>query len=67
MPIYEFTCRKCGHGFEELMGMGEAAKADLECPSCGSRQVQKGFSAFATGGGATASAPAAGCGRAGFT
>ena len=67
MPIYEFKCRKCGHGFEELMAMGDAARPDLECPACGSRQVEKGFSAFATGGGATASAPTGGCGRGGFT
>ena len=68
MPLYEFTCRKCGHTFEELMGLAEAAAGKVACPACRSRTVEKGFSSFATGGaGAGAQAPAPGCGRGGFT
>ena len=25
MPLYEFTCRKCGHQFEELLSLSDAA------------------------------------------
>lgn len=36
MPLYEYSCRKCGHGFEELVGshvgLDEAA---VICPECG--------------------------------
>lgn len=40
MPIYEYTCEKCGNAFEELVfGDGETMK----CPSCGG-QAQKQLS-----------------------
>lgn len=32
MPIYEYRCKKCGHGFEVLSKMG--AK-NPSCPQCG--------------------------------
>lgn len=68
MPLYEFTCRKCGHTFEELMSMAEASAGKVTCPACKSRTVDKDFSSFATAGGSAAgAAPAAGCGRGGFT
>ena len=69
MPLYEFTCRKCGHRFEELLGMSEAAAGKAKCPACGSKAVEKGFSSFATstagGGGGLPSG--GGCGGGGFT
>jgi putative FmdB family regulatory protein len=41
MPIYDYTCKKCGHSFEALVtGSMKAA-----CPSCGSAQLKKGVSA----------------------
>ena len=49
MPLYEFTCRKCGHVFEELLSMSELDKGKLKCPACKSARVEKGFSSFATG------------------
>jgi putative FmdB family regulatory protein len=68
MPLYEFTCRKCGHVFEELLPMGEAAAGKVACPACGAKAVDKGFSSFATGGGGDASAAGGGgCGRGRFT
>jgi putative FmdB family regulatory protein len=68
MPLYEFSCRKCGQSFEELMGMAEAAQGPPACPACGSKQTEKGFSAFATGSGTGGDSSAAGgCGRGGFT
>lgn len=68
MPLYEFNCRKCGHGFEELMTLAEMENGKLTCPACGSDQVERGFSTFATGandGGG--SAAGGGCGHGGFS
>ena len=37
MPLYEFTCTKCGKVFEELLSLAELEAGDLECPTCGAR------------------------------
>ena len=37
MPIYEYSCKKCGHDFEELV-FGEQTP---ECPKCGSAETAK--------------------------
>jgi putative FmdB family regulatory protein len=46
MPIYEYACRGCGEEFETLV-RGAAAP---ECPSCGSTDLEKKLSVFATAG-----------------
>lgn len=49
MPLYEFTCEECGATFEELV----AAALDtlgVTCPACGSEEVEKLVSRFASGG-----------------
>jgi putative FmdB family regulatory protein len=49
MPLYEFQCDACGKGFEELFrSMTERRRPG--CPTCGSRNVHKKFSTFATAG-----------------
>jgi len=40
MPIYEYTCRACGHEFEHL----ERGDDKAECPSCGGKRLAKRFS-----------------------
>ncbi len=50
MPLYEFTCKKCGHGFEELMTLSEVAAGKTKCPACSSKRVERGLSSFATSG-----------------
>jgi len=42
VPIYEFECQACGSRFEELVGrhVGRAA-ADVVCPKCGSKQIER--------------------------
>jgi putative FmdB family regulatory protein len=40
MPIYEYTCRDCGHEFEILVRNGEKPS----CPSCGREQLTKNLS-----------------------
>ncbi|NPB09236.1 MAG: zinc ribbon domain-containing protein [Thermodesulfobacteria bacterium] len=45
MPIYEFTCDKCGETFEELVLGGRIE--GIKCPKCGSTEVKKLMSACA--------------------
>lgn len=44
MPLFDFHCRDCGHRFETLV-MGARTPA---CPRCGSAQLEKLASTFAT-------------------
>jgi putative FmdB family regulatory protein len=64
MPLYEYRCEDCGHGFEKYVrAWGEA----VCCPSCSGEAVEKLLSTFAlagAGGGATAGG-GCGCGRGG--
>jgi putative FmdB family regulatory protein len=46
MPIYEFSCRRCGTRFEDLVSAENAS--ELVCPHCGSEQLERLFSSFAT-------------------
>jgi putative FmdB family regulatory protein len=70
MPLYEYTCRSCGEKFEMLQRMG-AGSAGVVCPRCGSDEVAKQFSTFASAGSASSlpcGAPSASsCGSGGFT
>ncbi|MBK9064365.1 MAG: zinc ribbon domain-containing protein [Acidobacteria bacterium] len=49
MPLYEFTCEKCGATFEELVGAG-LEDFGVTCPECGSEKIQKLVSRFASAG-----------------
>ena len=64
MPIHEYSCHACGHAFETLVRGSETAS----CTSCGSTDLEKKLSVFATqGASATANSaelPAA-CGACG--
>lgn len=54
MPIYEFSCTKCGHQFEKLQK--NAGVETVTCPNCGSTEVSKELSSFsATGSSSTTS------------
>ena len=46
MPIFEFVCSECEQPFEELV-FGSNTD-DIVCPSCGSEQVRKKMSTFAS-------------------
>ncbi len=59
MPIFEYRCEKCEEDFEELV---LSANSKVKCPSCGSDEVEKQFSAFSSGSGAASSSTGAGCG-----
>lgn len=43
MPIYEFDCTACGHGFERLQKMSDADPST--CPACGQSTVKRRLSA----------------------
>jgi putative FmdB family regulatory protein len=59
LPIYEYVCRKCQHGFEALVDSSGKAS----CPQCESDELEKQLSVFAAGKArAELSAPSGGCG-----
>ncbi len=41
MPVYEFVCRDCHKAFEVVHPISHAHGADLECPTCGSKNVDR--------------------------
>ncbi len=47
MPMFEYVCRACGERFEELRSRDQEQPAPV-CPECGSGQVVKLFSSFAS-------------------
>ena len=56
MPIYEFTCKKCGQDSEQLVRSTNWRGAT--CPHCGSKKLTKKLSVFAS---AVATDAPAGC------
>lgn len=46
MPIYEYTCTKCGKEFEKLVFGAQK----VYCVACGSEEVKKKFSVFGMSG-----------------
>lgn len=57
MPIFEFVCQQCRHGFEEILTHAQLEAGEAVCPACGSQKVERALSSFATG-----ASPAGGCG-----
>ncbi len=47
MPIYEYRCCQCGTEFERLRPLGQAGDAG-PCPQCGSLEVGRRLSLFAS-------------------
>ncbi len=43
MPIYEYACNNCGHSFDELQKVSEAAL--VHCPKCDQPSLRKLLSA----------------------
>jgi putative FmdB family regulatory protein len=70
MPIFEFVCRECGESFEELLRSASGTDGVI-CPLCGSDQVKKQISTFASkvaggsGLGSFTSASTSGCSSSG--
>lgn len=67
MPLFEFVCTECERPFEELV-RSSTAVSEVICPACGSAQVKKKLSTFASkvaGGYASSFSSAAACSPAG--
>jgi putative FmdB family regulatory protein len=48
MPLFEYTCNRCGAKFDEWV---QSIDREVECPVCKSRRVEKLYSPFSTGAG----------------
>ena len=60
MPTYEYTCSKCGEGFERRLRIDERL-AKQECPACGRVEAVFHMSAPAIVGSAASAGPAGVC------
>ncbi len=61
MPLYEYRCSGCGDSFEKLV-RNTSKPVEILCPSCGSDDVKKLLSTFATHtGGSRPVAPSSSC------
>ncbi len=56
MPMYQFSCRDCGQGFDKKLRMSQASEQQ-DCPDCGSENTQKVFGSVAIGGVSRSSSP----------
>ena len=45
MPIYEYKCKSCDETFEMYRGLLDR-DSKVECPKCGSKNVERILSAF---------------------
>ncbi len=48
MPMYEFSCRKCGNVFEELFFSSKIDLKEINCPACNSGRIERLMSAPAS-------------------
>jgi putative FmdB family regulatory protein len=48
MPLYDFSCVKCGRLFTVLVPWRE--KKDTTCPACGSKELDERWGSFSTPG-----------------
>jgi putative FmdB family regulatory protein len=48
MPVFEYTCNRCGVKFDEWI---RTSDQKVVCPVCKSEKVEKLISPFSTGGG----------------
>lgn len=46
MPVYEYRCDRCAEQFEELLRTAD--ETGISCPRCGSTELTRRFSSFAT-------------------
>ena len=54
MPLFEFVCTDCNEPFEELVRSASAVDG-VKCPACGSQEISKKLSTFASKGSAAGS------------
>ncbi len=61
MPIYEYSCRACGHEFETLVRASDTPC----CERCAGADLEKKLSVFSSQASAAEPAPCGSCGHAG--
>jgi putative FmdB family regulatory protein len=44
VPIYEYSCRKCGADFTLALTLKEYEKKEAKCPKCRATNVERVFS-----------------------
>ena len=49
MPLFEFVCTDCNKPFEELVRSASVVDG-VKCPACGSQEISKKISTFASKG-----------------
>lgn len=54
MPLYEYRCQDCSHGFELLV----RESTTFECPACHGQKLEKQLSVFAVAAGSARGGPA---------
>lgn len=60
MPVFEYRCKDCGHVFEYFI-IGSGDEHVIKCEKCGSQNVEKNFSSFATFGSSSSSSGGSSC------
>ncbi len=43
MPIYDYTCLKCGHIFQKTEKISEHGAKKVRCPKCKSVRVEQSY------------------------
>jgi putative FmdB family regulatory protein len=46
MPNYEYRCSSCQKTFSKVLTLNEHDRDAVNCPHCGSSQVEQTYSAF---------------------
>jgi putative FmdB family regulatory protein len=46
MPVYEFFCHACAKAFSKILTLKEYEEGGVECPNCGSNEVEQAVSSF---------------------
>jgi len=46
MPVYDYICGDCHQPFETVLTLSEHDKEPVECPHCGSKNVEQQMTEF---------------------
>ncbi len=46
MPHYEFFCPDCNKFFDKILSLVDYEEGEVQCPHCGSKNVEQRWSAF---------------------
>jgi putative FmdB family regulatory protein len=46
MPVYDYLCGDCHQSFEQVLSLTEHDREGIQCPYCGSKNVEQEAAAF---------------------